>query len=319
MTLSLKGVKAVDFKRIEIIFILTFLALNAFLLLTYFGSTENDFSRSSPNVSIDLAGEMEEENITLPDFDEIEHELAYVQADHNTLLEDNIGTLSAQTGRIEDEGSLYVSLLSDPIAISEELNSELSAEELEALNEFVNSDRVLFGDQYQFLRYIPGNQQIIYSQLANNIPITDGTAEIIFYLDSNGSVYSYEQSYAGPVTVQGEGRNLITDKNAVEILYQNNEIQSDSVVSKPILSYYRTLNLDDLSMYAPVWYIEVRNNSETVVKRVDAINGSIVRLTSTENVPAEEAEEEAEEETENGDSESEPATVSPNEDIDMGQ
>jgi len=66
---------------------------------------------------------------------------------------------------------------------------------------------------------------------------------------------------------------VITDKNAVDILYQNNEIATDSIVKKPVLSYYRTLNLEELSMYAPAWFIEIESSTDTQTKRVDAIMG----------------------------------------------
>lgn len=278
--------RAMDFKRIEIIFVLTFLALNVFLLVTYFDKNYNDFSENDSNVQVNFIDEMDKANIKLPKFQNETNKVPYVQTEANDLLTENRDKLSNQTRIVEENGALYSSILSNPIALSQEKN--LTSKDIEKLNEFVKSDQILFGKEYQFFRYVPSSQQIIYAQIANNIPITDGTSEIIFHLDSNKQVISYEQRYAGPVTVQGESRELITDKNAVDILYQNNEIPADTTVKKPILGYYRTLNLEELSMYAPVWFVEVVSSTDTQAKRVDAINGNIIKSSSIETPLTEE-------------------------------
>lgn len=269
-----------DFKRIEIIFVITFLALNIFLLTTYFDKSYNDFSSNTSNSEVNFTEEMDKSNIELPTFQNEKNKIPYVQAEANELLLKNYDSLSNQTGMIEKDGSVFTSILSSPIALTQE--KEFTAKDIEKLALFVKSNQVLFGKQYQFFRYIKNSQQVVFTQIANNIPIADGTSEIIFHLDNSKKVISYEQSYAGPVTVQGESREVITDKNAVDILYQNNEIATDSIVKKPVLSYYRTLNLEELSMYAPAWFIEIESSTDTQTKRVDAINGTILKVPTLE-------------------------------------
>lgn len=268
-----------DFKKIEIIFILAFLCLNGYLLWRVFENNQNDFAGIATN-QVNLIEEMKDEQIELPNFEDNAHEVPYIQAAANNLLEENASRLTKQTGIIENNGSLYASILSDPIKLSE--GQELTTGDLEILTEFILSDAILYGDQYQFIRYIPSTRQIIYGQVANNIPIVDGTSDIIFHLNGNKEVISYEQKYAGPVTVQGESRTLVTDKDAVEILYQNNEISTGTKVRKPLLTYSRTLHLEDLSMYVPVWLVEVVTSTDTLIKRVDAVNGSIIQDTNNE-------------------------------------
>ena len=271
-----------DFKRIQIIFIITFLFLNTFLIFTYLDKNKNYYTSSSDQL-IDFIEEMENENIKLPNFSETENKVPYVQAETNNLLEDNIDKVKNRSGTVEKDGSLYMSLLSNPLALSEE--KELTKEDIELLDEFVISDQVLFGKEYRYFSYSPTEQKIVYAQIANNIPIADGTSEIVFHLNNKKQVISYDQTYVGPVTVQGESRKLITDKNAVEILYQNDEIQANTTVRKPKLTYSKTLSLQKLSMYAPVWYIEIVSSGSTDIERVDALSGSIIR-TPTSETPA---------------------------------
>ncbi|MBM6615846.1 two-component system regulatory protein YycI [Desemzia sp. RIT804] len=268
-----------DFKKIEIIFILTFLILNGYLFWRVLENNQNNFTGIATN-QVDLIEEMQAEGIELPNFEDKAHEVPYVQAAANNLLEENSSRLTNQTGIIENNGSLYASILSDPIKLSQ--GPELTTKDLEILTEFVLSNAILYGDQYQFIRYNPSSRQIIYGQVANNIPIVDGTSDLIFHLNGNKEIISYEQKYAGPVTVQGESRTLITDQDAVEILYQNNEIPTGTEVRKPLLTYSRTLHLEDLSMYVPVWLVEVVTSTDTFIKRVDAVNGSVIQESNNE-------------------------------------
>ncbi|WP_407391753.1 two-component system regulatory protein YycI [Carnobacterium jeotgali] len=275
-----------DFKRIQIIFIITFLFLNTFLIFTYVDKNKNYYSSSSNQV-IDFIEEMENENIKLPKFSKIENKVPYVQAETNNLLAENINQLKNRSGTVEEDGSLYSSLLSKPLTLSE--GTDLTEDDIEQIDDFVLSDQVLFGKEYRFFSYSSSDQKIKYTQIANNIPIADGTSEIIFHLNNKKQIISYDQMFAGPVTVQGESRTLITDKNAVEILYQNDEIPANTTVRKPVLTYSKTLSLQKLSMYAPIWYIEIINSGNTEYKRVDALNGSIIRSNMNEATTVEES------------------------------
>ncbi|MDN6625830.1 MAG: two-component system regulatory protein YycI [Pisciglobus halotolerans] len=285
-----------DFKRIEWIFIVTFLFLNVFFLYQISAKTQDTFAGSQAG-TVDLVAEMENQGITLPKFDNEEYKIPYVQAETNKLLEDNRGELTNQTGTMDDTGLLYVSILSEPIVLSSTEN--LSSDDVQKINAFLKSSNVLFGKEYEFVRYMPNMKQIIYGQVANNVPIADGTATITFHLSGDKEVISYEQTYAGPVTVQGDSRTLITDKNAVEILYQNTKIAADSKVGKPLLTYYRTLDLDELSMYAPVWSVEVQTGTDSHIEWVDAVSGSVLQDSSSDKQPNSTADSSAEEETKN--------------------
>ncbi|MGB3160068.1 MAG: two-component system regulatory protein YycI [Carnobacterium sp.] len=269
-----------DFRRIEIIFVITFIALNIFLLTTYLDKNYNNFSSDNSNTKVNIADEMAKSNIELPTFQNEINKVPYVQADANDLLLKNYSKLNNQRGSIGENGFVYKSTLSEPLQLTEE--KEFVAKDIDKLIAFIESNQVLFGKEYQFFRYITKSQQVVFTQIANNIPIADGTSEVVFQLDNSKRVISYEQSYAGPVTVQGESRVLITDKNAVDILYQNNELSADTIIKKPTLSYYRTLNLEELSMYAPAWFIEIESSTDTQVKRVDAISGTVLKVQTLE-------------------------------------
>ncbi|WP_084140154.1 two-component system regulatory protein YycI [Lacticigenium naphthae] len=263
-----------DFKRIEIIFLLSFLLLDIFLLNSYFDRTNLNYATIGTN-QVNLVREMENQGISLPEMVELEEELSYFQVEAHTLLEDQSDELKNQTGTINEVGTLYSSILSNPLALSDN-EDELTEADRAMIDAFVNSENILYGEEYAFFEYLPNQNKIIYSQLVEGIPIADGTSSITFYIDNTNEIISYEQTYAGEGTMQGSPVETITDREAVEMLFQNNEIPRNSIVFKPRLTYYRTLSLEDLSMYAPSWYVKIQSSSGTEILRVDALNHNII-------------------------------------------
>ncbi|GAB2317894.1 two-component system regulatory protein YycI [Alkalibacterium sp. s-m-22] len=264
-----------DFKKIENIFLITFMLLNIYLLISFLNRSDLQYASTAPD-QVNLMREMEQIGIDLPNLTEEDREVYYVQADRNNLLEENSDQLENQAGSIAQDGSLYTSILSDPIEIEGNPDDGFTAADYDVLDEFINSGAVLFGSEYTFLRYDNSENRFVYAQIVEGIPVADGTSEISLFYGSDGNIISYQQSYAGPMTTQGSPIEIITDRQAVEVLFQNNAISSNTTVRQPILSYQRTLHLEDLSMYGPIWYIPVVDAGGERVLRVDAIERTII-------------------------------------------
>lgn len=264
-----------DFKKIENIFLMTFMLLNIYLLISFLNRSDLQHASTAPD-QVNLMREMEQIGIDLPNLTEEDREVYYVQADRNNLLEENSGQLENQAGSIAQDGSLYTSILSDPIEIEGNPDDGFTAADYDVLYEFITSGAVLFGSEYTFLRYDNSENRFVYAQIVEGIPVADGTSEISLFYGSDGNIISYQQSYAGPMTTQGSPMEIITDRQAVEVLFQNNAISSNTTVRQPILSYQRTLHLEDLSMYGPIWYIPVVDAGGERVLRVDAIERTII-------------------------------------------
>lgn len=291
-----------DFKKIENIFLITFLLLNIYLLVSYFNRTDIQQATSAPG-QVNLIREMEQISIDLPTLTEEEREVFYVQADNNRMLEENVDQLENQAGSVAEDGSLYTSILSDPIEIEGTPDDGFTEEDYAKLDAFIQSGSVLFGEDYAYMRYDRGQNRFVYAQEVEGIPVADGTSEISLFYGSDGNIISYQQTYAGPMIPQGTTQSIITDRQAIEVLFQNGEISSNSVVGQPILSYYRTLHLEDLSMYGPVWYVPIRDAGGESVRRVDALERTIISDPVTPVIPEEPDEEELEDMDEKGDSE----------------
>ena len=275
-----------DFRRIKIIFIITFAALNIYLLSVLLEKNATTLSFGSESTTLNIEEAMKADVIEFPTLSTDQEKIPLRKTDKGVTLETDQSKLVNQTTVFED-GVLF-STLSEPIPL------EIDAEELAIVDrtpitDFILQGNVLNGAEYSFLTYLPLRRQLVYAQVANNIPIGDSTGSITFNLDPDYEVISYEQTFAGEAEVQGNSRTVISQKRAVEALYLNNQIPANSTVRAVQLTYYRTLSLSDMDIYSPMWYIEIEiENAPVEIRRVDALTGSII-TTSSVSLPSAEA------------------------------
>jgi regulatory protein YycI of two-component signal transduction system YycFG len=287
-----------DFKKIENIFLVAFILLNIYLLISFLNRYDLQYASTTPD-QVNVLREMEQRGIELPVFEEEVPEVYTMQADSHNLLQEHLNELEGQAGLVNEDGSFYRSLLSEPIELEGSIEGDFTPEDQETLDEFVNSSAVLFGQEYRFARFDSGRNRFVYYQSVDGLPVADGTSELSLYVDPNGEVFSYEQTYAGPMTQQGSPLEIISARAAVETLFTNNELNSNVTVHQPVLTYYRTLQLEDLSLYGPLWLIRVSSSSGTAIFRVEATTGAIIQEEIQPTTPSEEElEEELEEEIE---------------------
>lgn len=266
-----------DFKKIARIFMIAFLFLNLYLI---YGILERrDIQEtSSQEESYDIIENMKEMDITLPNLDQAkmdDREIFSIQADSHQLLEEEIG--ESNTGTLNEKDIYYDSFPSSPIQLSGNPSEGFEPEDYEKIQDYVLTDEVMFGQEYNNLEYDEIGKRFVLYQHIDGIPIIDGSSEISLFVNQEGEIYAFQQTYAGPVSEQGKALDLIDGKRAIELLFINNEIREGFEIKEPILAYHRALDLEDLTMYSPVWSIDVIRSSEKENFRVDAVNGTIIK------------------------------------------
>lgn len=264
-----------DFKRIQMILIATFSILNLYLLSVLLDKNEAlNFGNASSVVNLQEG--LRNDSITAPELSTENREIPFIKTDKDTYLADHFKDLPNQTTKME--GSKLVSILTEPIQLKLTEGNNLPVQ-LAPLQEFMDQGNILKGEEYVFLSYQVINRQIIFMQVVNSIPIADSTGSLIFTLNKDLEVISYEQTHTGPAEIQGRNRTVISEQNAIESLYLSNQIPSKSTIKNLTLAYFQTLSLDDMNIYSPMWYVEiVRENVPVQVKRVDALTGNIITI-----------------------------------------
>lgn len=269
-----------DFKKIARIFILAFALLNIYLIVGIFERQDIQYTSTQPTTN-NVYSNMRELDIELPDLEGLDtdgEEIFPLQINAHNLLTQQLEENDELTGNLnEDETVYYESFPSNPIVLEGNPVEGFTDGDFDLLDAFIASEQVMFGEEYNFSRYDEEGRRFIFNQYVDGLPIADGTSEISLYLNDNGEIYAYQQTYAGPATRQGNALPLINGGRAIEILFLNNEITQGSVVQTPILAYRRALHLEDLSMYSPVWIINIERSSEQNTFQVDAVNGTIIR------------------------------------------
>lgn len=266
-----------DFKKIQMILIITFSVLNLYLLSVLLEKNE-ELNFGDPSTTVNLQEGLRNDNIKAPELSSDDVEIPFIKTDKDSYLADHLNELSNQTTRMD--GGKLLSVLSEPIQLKLDTNNS-KGNQLEPLQEFIDGGNVLKANEYEFLSYQAVNQRIVYVQMVNNIPIADGTGSLIFNLNDEGQVTSYEQTHTGPAEIQGRQRSVISEQSAIESLYLSNQIPGSSTIRNVTLSYFQTLSLTDMNIYSPMWYVEiVRDNVPIQVKHVDALTGKIITNSS---------------------------------------
>ncbi|WP_424695898.1 two-component system regulatory protein YycI [Granulicatella elegans] len=269
-----------DFRRSTLVLIISFLFLDIFLLGIFWQMKKE--VKTPLNTSINVMEQMRTDGITVTGVNTTVESLPIIQISP-TNIESQVNTLPSQVATY-DKGVISSQLLA-PIQLTLDSNTTATIENFAELTTYVESGSIIQGNQYTWFNYNPTTRKVIYAQRANKIPVMDGSSQIVFTLNANNQVISYEQTFAGNAEVLGTNRALITSQKAMEVLYLAGRIPTRSTVSVVRLSYYKSLSLKDLSIYSPTWYVEFKQaDGQTLVRRVDAIRGTVLTNEATETL-----------------------------------
>ncbi|MDE3751013.1 two-component system regulatory protein YycI [Pediococcus pentosaceus] len=262
-----------DFRRIEVIFIVVFAILNAYLFGSYWqyqleaGTTSS--SNSSENSTI--LKEMRNDQITYMPLSNKKMNGYYASATVDTSLKDNIKRLTDQSARVVDN---YV---------ESTLNEELTVDPKQpqkVLNTFVkNRYNIVYGSEYQYNPNLSTSVQVVYTQMIDGHPVYSKAGKLTFYVNASNEVTGYTQGHLVNEKQLREKNELISQTRAVTWLYQYNEIQNDSKVEWADLGYTNLLTTDNGVVYVPTWVIGIKSKSSTgiQVKRINAFSGVLIK------------------------------------------
>lgn len=269
-----------DFRRSTLVLIISFLFLDLFLFGIFWQMKKE--VKTPLNASINVMEQMRTDGITVTGVNTTVESLPIIQISP-TNIDSLVNTLPSQIATYE-KGIISSQLLA-PIQLTIDTNATVTMDQFAELTTYVESGSIINGKQYTWFNYNPTTRKVIYAQRANQIPVMDGSSQIIFTLNVNNQVISYEQTFAGTPEILGSNRVLITSQKAMEVLYLAGRIPTRSTVSVVRLSYYKSLGLKDLSIYSPAWYVEFKQaDGQIIVRRVDAIRGTVLTNEATETV-----------------------------------
>lgn len=275
-----------DFKRIEWIFFLAFLGLNVFLFSMYREAKMNQTITSRTNETIPLHKRLESENITYEgDFSSRKREGYYLsgvptnfdEARKSERLRLNNPDLLGRQTTIEN--NLLKHKVEDVILLTDVNQAP------EVIAKILNQQGlVLFGKEYQYnveeSTLSNDFPEIIAGQFYEDIIINDPASRITFFLEKETEhwrVNEYIQTHISELQPLREIMPTYSERDAINTLYINNQIPSNSKILWRQLAYKMTLIVRGQAIFVPTWFIEIEtSNHEIKTEMVNAFTNRII-------------------------------------------
>lgn len=262
-----------DFRRIEIIFLVVFLALDVFLL-TSFHNSQQVISNSTSGVTSTLT-DMRKRNITFGKLDKKAGTAYYLGASPSNSLASNMGRLRGQDLQYNQTSYKLISTIEDPISVN-------SSNRQAKMDKFVQKEsNVLFGSNYKYAPQLSSKSEIVYAQTSSLGTMYDKTGQIIFSV-VNDKVVSYTQTYMKKLDILQEKQTTKSERDVITNLYSSSEIPNNSKITYTNMAYTKLLEAKGSTIYIPVWFITIHNKDSKVdtVKKVNAFTGNILKTSS---------------------------------------
>ncbi|GEO69199.1 two-component system regulatory protein YycI [Levilactobacillus acidifarinae] len=273
-----------DFRRIEWLFLVAFIAIDIFLFAAFQRDTTSQTDTASSRTAdsdTTIVKEMRADNITFKTPSKQSSEGYYISTTNSaTRIKASLTSLTDQTVRYAD--GLITSTFKTPITNVDTQHPNKVMDTVVS-----NSALILNGADYQYNAQLSSRNTVVYTQRVADGQIYSRFGQLRFSLTNDGAVTGYTQGYLADVTTLREKTETISERKALIGLYQYNQIQNNTKVVWTKLAYTRYFTLKNSSVYIPTWVIAVKatsgNNAGVLqLKHVNAFTGTI--LTSDSNV-----------------------------------
>lgn len=257
-----------DFRRIELIFLAVFIALDIFLFTSY--KQANNVVTSKSDVA-SISTQMKSANITTGRLSNEKQKGYYLSATPDNSFMRDKDQLKDQD--VTEQGDGMISRLKNTIYLDDTSDAK------KTLNKFMeNSSNVMLTSSYKYNPYLSNDRKFVYSQVTNYGELFDESSQIVF-TRSNKSILNYRQTLVSKVTSLREEQDTISEKEAVDRLYTASEIPDNSKIMWTKYAYSKLLTVKGNVIYIPTWFVEVKNRSTKIstIKTVNAFNGTIIK------------------------------------------
>ena len=261
-----------NYRRIEIIFLVAFLCINVYLVSIWYDTTK-DKVVSNPQVEKDIVTVLKEEDITYNFKLSNKHlESTYLSGEISDLFADQ--HLDQQ--KITNNQGMLVSNLNNPLVLDKN-------DEVQLLTEFKNNNQnVQYGRDYKYLKEASQSSKVIcFAQYYDDLPIFDESAEVVFIKektkDQNDKIIGYKQQHIQNIQKMHEPEQLISQKEALSTLYNNSKLTKGMQINWMKLGYAKIYNEDKINIYVPTWLVSIKNaNGVSQIEKVNAITDKIM-------------------------------------------
>ena len=264
-----------NYRKIEIIFLLAFLLLNGYLLLTLY-EDKKEATVDQVETSQEIQHILKREDITVETSLNGKKETGYYLCGTRVDLKKETRDLKGQS--INGDANGVTSDLKQNKVI------HLKKKYLSQMNQFLTEkDNIYKGRDYRYFKEMSSKSTLVYTTYYKGIPIEDSSAQIEFYIDHN-IISRYHQSCVSPIEEMRDEQELISDKEALYTLYMNNKISSGDKIRYVRLIYTKSYEWNNKVIYVPTWVVAIDNQTQRkVLERVNAMTNRLMMTPGQEN------------------------------------
>ncbi|WP_390409567.1 two-component system regulatory protein YycI [Lacticaseibacillus jixiensis] len=260
-----------DFKRIEWIFLVVFVAVDIFLGISFYQSQEVDQAVSESTTS-EIVQDIKQDQIKLPKLSSTKPTGGYLASQANNALQTGRNTLSGLDTAYAS-GTLHATLRS-PLRLSEDHEKAVA----QLRRWMSNAAHVLYGAQYHYATGLSSGGTFVFAQKVGGHLVYDRRAQVTFTV-VNDKLVSYTQTYIADMTVLKSNVELISPQEAVVTLYKDNEIPNAATVQWLELAYNYLLDTKGSTVYVPTWFVGVKSQGakSVTIKKLNAITKTVAK------------------------------------------
>ncbi|WP_127849017.1 two-component system regulatory protein YycI [Lacticaseibacillus hulanensis] len=266
-----------DFRRIEWIFLVVFVALDIFLGWSMAQNQRVYLSTGTTGGTNQVMRDIKDDDIALPELSTKTSTGAYLASRGNNDLADHYMQVAKSGDQsINVNKGAYVTLdatLNNPLTLRKDDNVATQ------LTDWVQSSaNVLYGHEYVYQKYLSTDTSYVFAQKVNGRLLLDDRGQLILTVH-DGKLTGYTQTYVDKLLTMRNDETVISEREAVTTLYQSNEIVANSRVIWINKGYTWLLDAKGSTVYIPAYFvgIESKNSKSVSIKRINAITKAVIK------------------------------------------
>jgi regulatory protein YycI of two-component signal transduction system YycFG len=261
-----------NFKRIEVIFLVAFAILNAALLGSLLWGTHFQGASTQPQSQRSLTlKEMHNDMISYRPQSHQQRQGYYLSAKSSSLAS-RASSLHGVSTR-DDDDILEVNF-DHPIELKDE------ADAAQYLQKVVNNrHQVIDGKKYTYNEALSSKHQVVFSQQVKGQPFESKEGQIRFVVNDRNQVTGYKQGELSDLRILRPRDMTVSETSAVVWLYKHNQIPNNSRVNSVLFGYSKLTSWHGQRVLIPTWLVNVKsksgnNNSQL---KVNAFSGTQIK------------------------------------------
>ncbi|MGZ4159571.1 MAG: two-component system regulatory protein YycI [Neobacillus sp.] len=253
-----------DWSKIKTIFIITFLILDVYLLYQFMKI--RDANKYELTTESSVEDKLKADEIQYVELPKVPIKEQYLSAKPKLFTKGDVAKLKGQTALLKEPSATFQVTVDKPFQVSNKFEpAELAS--------FIK-ENILYGDHYIFWEKNDKKNTITYFQQYENSPMYKNiNGMIIFTLNSDNQIISYQQTYLEGIEKLTAKEAILPPLKAIETLHQKGVLKPKSKITKIELGYSTLIQLAASQVLAPTWRIVVDDNESLFV---NAFEGQII-------------------------------------------